>query len=233
MPRALRRYVVFSLMILVVFYLISSLYNGSSLDSLSSFFGRPSGSKGIVSINWKDIPERYPVESFTPLPTGTSQTIPRIQHDFSGPEFTGDRRERLYRRYAIKHAFKHSWDSYRKHAWLHDEVKPVTGGIKDNFGGWGATLVDALDTLHLMGWSGDFAVAVSELKKVEFSVPRIENLNVFETTIRYLGGLLGAYEVSDRKHPILLQKAVQVGEMLYHAFDTPNRMPITRWLWER
>lgn len=233
MPRAMRRYAVFSLMILIVFYLISSVYNDSPLDSVTSFFGRPSKSKVIASINWKDIPEHYPVESFISLPTGTPQTIPKIQHDFNEPELIQHRRERLHRRYAVRQAFKHSWDSYRKYAWLHDEVKPVSAGFKDHFGGWGATLVDALDTLHLMGWSGDFSIAVADLKKVEFTVPRIENLNVFETTIRYLGGLLGAYDVSDQKHSILLQKAVQVGEMLYHAFDTPNRMPITRWIWEQ
>jgi mannosyl-oligosaccharide alpha-1,2-mannosidase len=51
--------------------------------------------------------------------------------------------------------------------------------------------------------------------------------NCAETNIRHLGGLLAAYELS--KQEILLTKAKEVGEMLYHAFDTPNHMPISRW----
>jgi mannosyl-oligosaccharide alpha-1,2-mannosidase len=41
------------------------------------------------------------------------------------------------------------------------------------------------------------------------------------------GGFLSAYDLSGDKR--LLDKAVEVGEMLYVAFDTPNRMPVTRW----
>jgi mannosyl-oligosaccharide alpha-1,2-mannosidase len=49
---------------------------------------------------------------------------------------------------------------------------------------------------------------------------------VFEITIKYLGGLLGAYNVSGGKYPILLQKADQLGEFLFHAFHTPNGIPV-------
>jgi mannosyl-oligosaccharide alpha-1,2-mannosidase len=51
--------------------------------------------------------------------------------------------------------------------------------------------------------------------------------NFFETTIRHLGGLLSAYDLSNKK--VLLQKAIELGDMLYEAFDTPNRMP-SFWL---
>jgi len=52
---------------------------------------------------------------------------------------------------------------------------------------------------------------------------------VFETTIRYLGGFLTAYDLSGGIYPGILQKAYDLGEMLYVAFDTPNRMPVPRW----
>jgi mannosyl-oligosaccharide alpha-1,2-mannosidase len=52
-------------------------------------------------------------------------------------------------------------------------------------------------------------------------------VNVFETNIRHLGGLMSAFELSRDQR--LLYKAKEVGEMLYHAFDTPNHMPVTRW----
>jgi len=45
----------------------------------------------------------------------------------------------------------------------------------------------------------------------------------FETTIRYLGGLLSAYALSHE--PILLQKADKLGGKLLHIFDTPSGLP--------
>jgi mannosyl-oligosaccharide alpha-1,2-mannosidase len=80
-----------------------------------------------------------------------------------------------------------------------------------------------------MGLHSEFEKAVNALKAIDFSTCSLGELNVFETTIRYLGGFLSAYDISNGKYPILLQKAGEMGDMLYHAFDTPNRMPITRW----
>ena len=58
-----------------------------------------------------------------------------------------------------------------------------------------------------------------------------ETISVFETTIRHLGGLLSTYDFSGNS--ILLNKAMELGEMLYVAFDTPNRMPVPYWSWKR
>lgn len=80
-----------------------------------------------------------------------------------------------------------------------------------------------------MGLKPDFEDAVAAVNAIDFSTCTLTELNVFETTIRYLGGFLAAYDVSDRQYPTLLQKAWELGHMLYAAFDTPNRMPVTRW----
>lgn len=42
--------------------------------------------------------------------------------------------------------------------------------------------------------------------------------SVFETTIRYLGGFLSAYELDDFKNPILLQKAQEVADKMAFAW---------------
>ena len=47
------------------------------------------------------------------------------------------------------------WRNYELLAWGRDEVKPVTGSWDDFWGGFGVTLVDGLDTLHLMGFEAD------------------------------------------------------------------------------
>lgn len=167
-------------------------------------------------------------------PAGTPPAIPRIQHEFEvgvqeSPWARGIREERQAR---VKEAFSHTWEGYKKHAWLKDEVSPLTGGSKDTFGGWAATLVDTLDTLWIMDMKDEFEEAVNAVKMIDFETTEERTLNVFETTIRYLGGFLGAYDISEGKYPILLEKAREVGEMLYFAFDTPNRLPITRWDWK-
>ncbi|KAJ4363652.1 hypothetical protein N0V83_009948 [Neocucurbitaria cava] len=182
-------------------------------------------------VKWKDIPPQHPVTSMTPLPTGESPSIPKIQHDF-GIETENNRAERLHRQTAVKEAFLHTWKGYKQYAWLQDEVTPVTGGFKNGFGQRAVTMVDALDTLIIMGLKEEFEEAVKGLKKIDFTTAGIPRLNVFETTIRYLGGLLSAHDLSNGKHHTLLDKATELGDMLYAAFDTANRMPITRWDWE-
>lgn len=92
-----------------------------------------------------------------------------------------------------------------------------------------APLTQSIDTLWIMGLYDEFSEAIQAVKKIDFTTCALTEINVFETTIRYLGGFLGAYDISGGKYPILLQKATEMGDMLYKAFDTPNRMPITRW----
>ena len=43
-------------------------------------------------------------------------------------------------------------------------------------------------------------------------------LSVFETTIRYLGGLLSAYELSDQRYPALLNKAKELADKMTPAW---------------
>ncbi|KIW61688.1 hypothetical protein PV05_01780 [Exophiala xenobiotica] len=138
---------------------------------------------------------------------------------------------RLSRQQQVKEAFKRCWRSYRERAWLRDELAPVSGGGSDTFGGWAASLVDALDTLWIMDLKDDIMEAVAAAVDIDFSTSTDPTINIFETTIRYLGRFLAAYDLSgDRR---LLTKAVEVGEMLLVAFDTPNHMPITRWDWKK
>ena len=91
--------------------------------------------------------------------------------------------------------------------------------------------MDSLDTLWIMGFFDEFDEAVAAVSLIDFTTPQSEILNVFETTIRYLGGLLAAYDLSGKE--VLLVKAVELGDMLYVAFDTEKRIPIARWNWTR
>ena len=87
-----------------------------------------------------------------------------------------------------------------------------------------------------MGLKAAFEEAVEGLKLIDFTTSDHNEINVFETTIRYLGGLLGAHDLTfgdpNHPYPVLLEKAIELGDMLYAAFDTPNRMPIANWKWK-
>lgn len=139
---------------------------------------------------------------------------------------------RLQRRAEVKEAFTHAWEGYKKKAWLHDELLPISGGHKDPFVGWAATLVDSLDSLWIMGLKDEFEDALEAIEQIDFSRPNAERVPVFEVTIRYLGGLLGAWDISGHKYPILLRKAQQLGEFLYGAFNTESGIPTPYYWWE-
>ncbi|KAF1923553.1 glycoside hydrolase family 47 protein [Didymella exigua CBS 183.55] len=186
----------------------------------------------IAPVYWSKLPENFPVppQSMIKLPAGKPKPIKRIQFDFK-PETPDMKAARIAKLDTIRNVFKKSWNGYRALAWEHDELKPVSGGFKDPFAGWRATLVDALDTLWIMGLKEEFADAVKAVATLDFTTTPRADIPLFETTIRYLGGLLAAYDVSGKQYKILLEKAVELAEVLYSAFDTPNRMPETYYYW--
>jgi mannosyl-oligosaccharide alpha-1,2-mannosidase len=215
------------------YYLLSPSRTPEAVDLQHPFaeFTKPP-LKDDGKFNWAFRKEDNPVTSMIPLPTGIPPKIPTIQHAF-GIESPARTAEITKRRTAVKASFDRAWEGYKNHAWMKDELAPISGTGRNKFGGWAATLVDTLDTLWIMEKTVDFEQAVANVKDIDFSQTEDEELNAFETTIRYLGGLLAANDLSEGKYPQLLEKALEVGNLLYAAFDTPNRMPITRWKWQK
>ncbi|KAF1946865.1 seven-hairpin glycosidase [Clathrospora elynae] len=178
------------------------------------------------SYDWRKAPFVNTIESYTHLPTGIPRSLPPVQFEHFS-ETSAQRKLRETRRVAVREEFKRGWGSYRQFSWPQDELKPVTAEGEESFGGWGATLVDSLDTLWIMGLKEEFHEAVEAAAAIDFGKTNLTTVSVFETTIRYLGGFLSAYDLS--RQPVLLEKAVQLGEMLYRAFDTTNNTPLG-WL---
>lgn len=178
--------------------------------------------------NWRAIQVHYPVDTFSQLPSNKPSSKHPVQHSFSTTS-KGSGNEIVSRQKAVKEAFMRGWKSYKDRAWAKDELAPISGGSKNTFGGWGATLVDSLDTLWIMGMRDEFDEAVDAAINIDFGPNGSGEINMFETIIRYLGGFIGAYDVSGCHDIRLLNKAVEVADMAYASFDTPNRMPVTRW----
>lgn len=183
---------------------------------------------------WRKLPDRFPIDHPRSLPDiiPGKTSIPRIQVTPPPEEKAEAKALRLKRQAAVKESFLHSWRGYKKYAWLADEVRPLTGYPNNPFGGWAATLVDALDSLWIMGLTDEFEAAVKAVEGIDFGKTKQVQINVFETTIRYLGGFLAAYELSEEKYPSLLKKAIEVADLIMCAFDTNNHMPIARWDWK-
>ncbi|KAI1453764.1 glycoside hydrolase family 47 protein [Annulohypoxylon moriforme] len=190
-----------------------------------------------TTIHWKKFPEHFPVpkDEIIPLPTGKPKPILAIQYDFE-KESAQAREKRLDRLAKVKAEMVRGWNGYMTYAKGHDELSPVSKKFRDPFCGWAATLVDALDTLWIMGMKDEFEEALLEVEKIDFTTSEFRTeIPVFETTIRYLGGLVAAYDVSGGKaggHDILLEKAIELAEILMDVFDTPNRMPILYYNWK-
>ena len=54
------------------------------------------------------------------------------------------------RQRAVVEAFLHAWSAYKKYAWGHDELKPITKFWQE-WMGVGLTIVDSIDTMYIMG----------------------------------------------------------------------------------
>ena len=193
----------------------------------------PKFTSSATAIHWEKQPEHFPVptESIIQLPTGAPATIPPIQYTFKD-EVSDAKAVREKRQSRVKDEFKKAWSGYKKQAWMHDELSPVSGRFRDPFCGWAATLVDSLDTLWIMGLKDEFEEAAKAVDQIDFTISQRNEIPLFETTIRYLGGLLGAYDVSGHKYKNLLSKAEELATILLGAFDTPNRMPVLYYQWK-
>ncbi|KAK3360438.1 glycoside hydrolase family 47 protein [Lasiosphaeria hispida] len=176
------------------------------------------------SVDWDSVEYRYPAqEPLASVPAPAARPLPRVQHQF-GPESTRALRVREERRKAVKDLTVKSWNAYRKYAWKQDALLPLSARGRDQFSGWAATLVDSLDTLWVMGLRDEFDEAVAAVAEIDFGKSTAPQVNIFETNIRYLGGLMAAYDLSKRE--VLLQKAIELGDLIYGGFNTANRMPV-------
>ncbi|KAL8959962.1 MAG: hypothetical protein Q9193_003253 [Seirophora villosa] len=188
----------------------------------------------LPKIHWSQLPEHFPVptKNLIQLPTGKPKAMPKLQYSKFPDESSDQKVQREAKLNQIKQTFAFAWDGYRKNAWMQDELSPVSGNFRNTFCGWGATLVDSLDSLWILGMKKEFEEAAEAVGKIDFTTSIRSELPLFEITIRYLGGLVAAYDISGSKYRVLLDKAVELAEILMGAFDTPNRMPMTYYLWK-
>jgi hypothetical protein len=165
---------------------------------------------------------------------------PQERRNFGGGDHIGQGSMPLELRLSYKQRakalFERGYDAYVRHAEPEGELRPrsCSGGVFDLVKLPLVTLVDSLDALAIMGNSTEFQSATQRIwhgfpDKFNFDV----NVSVFETTIRVLGGLLSGHllavdaslNLTTAYDGELLALALDLGERLAPAFETPTSIP--------
>ncbi|XP_076166851.1 ER degradation-enhancing alpha-mannosidase-like protein 2 isoform X2 [Ptiloglossa arizonensis] len=145
-----------------------------------------------------------------------------------------EKKDLIALREEVRSMFDHAYSSYLTYAYPYDELRSLSCDGFDTWGSFSLTLIDALDTLAVMGNFSEFrrvAAIISARANFETNI----NVSVFETNIRVVGGLLSAHLLS-RKAGVnlepgwpcngpLLRLAEDMAKRLIAAFDTPTGMP--------
>ncbi|KAK7095420.1 endoplasmic reticulum mannosyl-oligosaccharide 1,2-alpha-mannosidase-like isoform X1 [Littorina saxatilis] len=141
---------------------------------------------------------------------------PRAKFDFFAAG-----KSRNVKQQAVADAFKHAWKAYKAHAWGHDELHPISKKHSEWFG-VGLTLVDAVDTMVIMGLKEEYEESKEWVTdKLTFAVSR--DVNLFEITIRVLGGMLSSYHLTGEE--IFKQRAVELADKLLPCFNSQSKVP--------
>ncbi|GAA5853829.1 hypothetical protein JCM9279_001680 [Rhodotorula babjevae] len=181
----------------------------------------------------------------------------------SSPRWYSSERKHELRQLA-EATWRHAYDSYKQHAFPADELLPLScsgqghdrvdrgnAGVNDVMGDYLLTVVDSLDTFAMLGDKPAFEQAVREvIEHVDFDVD--SRVQVFEVTIRMMGGLLAGHLLALPPSPSsaprngstftssirgfdlpwyrseLLSLAHDLGRRLLPAFDTPTGIPFAR-----
>ncbi|KAF7643964.1 hypothetical protein LDENG_00230450, partial [Lucifuga dentata] len=152
--------------------------------------------------------------------------------DAAGRQFTEEDMETVRQR--IKSMFYHAYNSYLDNAFPYDELRPLTCDGQDTWGSFSLSLIDALDTLLVLGNRTEFQrVALLLQETIDFDID--VNASVFETNIRVVGGLLSAHLLAGRAgvdlepgwpcSGPLLRMAEDAARKLLPAFQTASGMP--------
>jgi hypothetical protein len=123
----------------------------------------------------------------------------------------------------VRAEFLHAWNGYKKYAWGHDDLKPLSRTYHD----WYPqpllmTAVDSLDTMIIMDLN-DEAATTKQYIIDNLSFDKDIEVQNFEITIRLLGGLLTNYQLTGDKR--LLSLAEDLGNRLLPVFNSPTGMP--------
>ncbi|KAF4972268.1 hypothetical protein FZEAL_9628, partial [Fusarium zealandicum] len=137
----------------------------------------------------------------------------------------------------IVEAFKHSWYGYYKYAYPRDTLHPLTETFENDGNSFGATAFDSLTTAIIMGDAAIVNRILSYITSVNFTFTKKvrEDVNVFRSTVRYIGSMVSASDLlngpfkylgaTESQKKALLDQATNLADMLKISFDTKSLIP--------
>lgn len=123
----------------------------------------------------------------------------------------------------VKAETQRSWAAYKQYAWGSDVLLPISKKAEN----WYEeplyiSPIDAYSTLKVMGLDEE-AAEIERYLIDSISFDKDIFVKVFEVNIRVLGGLLAMYQYTENEQ--VLQKAVDFGNRLLPAFNSPTGIP--------
>ncbi|XP_011502769.1 PREDICTED: mannosyl-oligosaccharide 1,2-alpha-mannosidase IA [Ceratosolen solmsi marchali] len=160
------------------------------------------------------------INMYETVPPEPSKKLPKTEGGEDQDAITRHRRNK------VKEMMKHAWDNYVRYAWGKNELRPISkrGHSASIFGSstMGATIVDGLDTLYIMGLREEFKQGRDWIaQNLDFDIN--SEISLFETNIRFMGSLLSCYALTG--DVMFREKAVQLGERMLPAFQTETGIP--------
>jgi ER degradation enhancer, mannosidase alpha-like 2 len=149
-------------------------------------------------------------------------SFPAFAQDSAAPMTAAQKAEMAQH---VREEFRHAWDGYKKYAWGHDELRPLSRQPFDWYGSGHSLLmtpVDGLDTMILMGLKPQ-ADEARQLIDTQLNFDQDIYVKDFEITIRMMGALLSNYQLTGDKR--LLALADDLGRRMLPMFNSPTGMP--------
>ncbi|KAK6501254.1 maturation of Asn-linked oligosaccharides protein [Arthrobotrys musiformis] len=170
----------------------------------------------------------------------TAGTVPIHQHfPHSGIRLEHDAVR--YRAEAIREAYMHSWNGYMKYAFPKDELLPMSKRGGNSMSGWGASVIDGIGTAVLMELPEVVEQQLRFIADIDYTQCE-HQISLFETTIRYLGGMISAYDLLSGPYArfiqgakgqknyelvqALLKQSVSLADALKWSFNTTSGIPM-------
>lgn len=163
----------------------------------------------------------------------TAESCKQIQYSFP----TGNGADTA-RADAVKQHYLAVWTEYDTYALGNDSLLPVAHAPKNDFYGWGLSIVDGLDTAVTMNMTDVVAKSLAWIYNVDFTSSD-QLVGGFDAMIRYVAGLLSAYDLINngvggapaggynQSHvDALLWQARTLSDKLKPMFDTPTGIPM-------
>lgn len=135
---------------------------------------------------------------------------------------------------AVKDAFTFAWNGYFPTCKGQDELEPVSNACTNPRNNWGASAVDALSTALVMEIQPIVDDIVAYIATINYTTTATE-VSLFETTIRYLAGMLSGYDLltgplsnmstNASAVAVLLTQSQSLADSLKFAFNTSTGIP--------